>query len=420
MGGTEGWFGMGYLTTDADGTQIPAGGKMLNWFFQWAFCSAAATIVSGGVAERVKFPGYALYSFLMTAFIYPVVVAWTWGYGWLADVNASGFMDFAGSGIVHMTGGVGALVGAICAGPRKNRWTNPDDFVPHSLPLVVLGTFILWFGWYGFNCGSTLGLSDGSTGELAAQVAMNTTIAAATGGLVVFLLRMVLLKGAYDIGGFCNGILAGLVSITAGCGNLDCGAAFLVAVIGGLIYQGASILMKKCRIDDPIDAFAVHGAAGAWGVIGCALFDWGKGVDYAHGWSGFNCKLGDDGKCMEGAWAQLVVANLVEVLAICGWVGGLSALVFIPLRMLGLLRADDAVQETGMDSAKHSPSKAYSIDEKTTNTAKRVTQQTLNIEPQKKEPDAEAVNMEPQKKEPDAKEEESEQGAPKASRGIDV
>merc|ERR1712048_1338192 len=375
MGGTEGWFGMGYLTTNADGTQIPAGGKMLNWFFQWAFCSAAATIVSGGVAERVKFPGYVIYSLLMTAFIYPVVVAWTWGYGWLADLNDSGFMD--------------------CAGPRKNRWVNPDEFVPHNLPLVVLGTFILWFGWYGFNCGSTLGLSDSSTGEMAAHVAMNTTIAAATAGLVVFGLRVALLKGAYDIGGFCNGILAGLVSITAGCGNLDVGAAFTVAVIGGFIYQGTPLAMKKAKIDDPIDAFAVHGACGAWGVMGCALFDWGNGVDYAHGWSGFSCKLGDDGKCMEGAWAQLVVANLVEVLAICGWVGGLSALVFIPLRMLGLLRADDAVQETGMDSAKHSPSKAYTIDEKTINTARRVTMQTVNIEHQEKVQDAKVGESEP-------------------------
>merc|ERR1712151_728268 len=164
-------------------------------------------------------------------------------------------MDFAGSGIVHMRGGVGALVGAIAAGPREGRWANPNEFVPHSLPLVVLGTFILWFGWYGFNCGSTLGLHDASTGEMAAHVAMNTTIAAATGGLVVFCLRVVLLRGAYDIAGFCNGILAGLVSITAGCGNLDCGAAFLVAVIGGIIYQVASVLMKKCRVDDPIDAF---------------------------------------------------------------------------------------------------------------------------------------------------------------------
>jgi len=373
---------MGYLETDADGKQVPAGegGKMLNWFFQWAFCSAAATIVSGGVAERVKFPGYVAYSFMMTAFIYPVVVAWTWGYGWLASINDIGFMDFAGSGIVHMTGGVGALVGAICSGPRNERWTNPDLFVPHSLPLVVLGTFILWFGWYGFNCGSTLGLSDAGTGELAAHVAMNTTIAAATGGLVVFLLRVVILKGAYDIAGFCNGILAGLVSITAGCGNLDCGAAFVVAFIGGFIYQGTSIAMKKLRIDDPIDAFAVHGASGAWGVISCALFDWGKGTDYAHGWSGFDCKRGDDGNCAGGVWGQLVIANLVEVVAIVAWVAGLSALIFIPLRAMGLLRADDAVQEVGMDVAKHSPSKAYTIESQRLNTANRVTMQVLDVQ----------------------------------------
>merc|ERR1712048_1424744 len=362
MGGTEGWFGMGYLETDADGKQTPVGGKMLNWFFQWAFCSAAATIVSGGVAERVKFPGYVIYSLLMTAFIYPVVVAWTWGYGWLADLNDSGFMDFAGSGIVHMTGGVGALVGAICSGPRKNRWENPDEFVPHSLPLVVLGTFILWFGWYGFNCGSTLGLSDESTGEMAAQVAMNTTIAAATGGLVVFLLRVAILKGAYDIGGFCNGILAGLVSITAGCGNVDVGASFIIAVIGGFIYQGTSLLIKKLRIDDPIDAFPVHGAAGAWGVLACALFDWGKGIDYSHGWSGFDCGRDSDGKCVDNLWVQLLTANFVEVFAITAWVGILSAAVFIPMRFVGLLRADDPTQEIGMDVAKHSPSKAYTID----------------------------------------------------------
>merc|ERR1719277_120697 len=318
---------MGYLSTDENGTQIPAGGKMLNWFFQWAFCGAAATIVSGGVAERVKFPGYVLFSFMMTSFIYPVVVAWTWGYGWLADM---GFMDFAGSGIVHMTGGVGALVGAAIAGPRNQRWENPDLFVPHSLPLVVLGTFILWFGWYGFNCGSTLGLSSASTGEWAAQVAMNTTIAAATGGLVVFLLRMALLRGYYDIAGFCNGILAGLVSITAGCGSVDCGSAFAIAVIGGCIYQGTSVLLKKLAIDDPIDAFPVHGAAGAWGVMAAALFDWGKGFDYAHGWSGFGCVQDSDGNCLSGGWTQLFTANVVEILAIVAWTAFFTVAILLP------------------------------------------------------------------------------------------
>merc|ERR1740138_1405681 len=169
--GYEQFFGGGFMKAGKDGTQFPSadqnGGKQLSWFFQWAFCSAAATIVSGGVAERVIFPGYLVYSFLMTSFIYPVVVCWTWGYGWLAggtekQINEVGYMDFAGSGIVHMTGGVGALIGAIAAGPRKGRFDDPesDEFSAHSVPLVVLGTFILWFGWYGFNCGSTLGLSD--------------------------------------------------------------------------------------------------------------------------------------------------------------------------------------------------------------------------------------------------------------------
>merc|ERR1712187_141612 len=237
--------------------------------------SAAATIVSGGVAERMSFPGYLVYSFLMTSFIYPVCVAWTWGYGWLgagAGVgwNMSGSFDFAGSGIVHMTGGVGALVGAIIVGARKGRWEKPEEFEPHSLPLVVLGTFILWFGWYGFNCGSTLGLSSTSTGEQAAQVAMNTTIAAAVGGLVVFGLRAILLKGLYDIGGFCNGILAGLVSITAPCGTVHSHDAFVIGLLGGFVYQGSSVLLKTLRIDDPIDAFAVHGACGAWGVLAAA------------------------------------------------------------------------------------------------------------------------------------------------------
>merc|ERR1712187_74518 len=321
-----------------------------------------------------------IYSVLMTSFIYPVVVAWTWGYGWLSDMNDSGFMDFAGSGIVHMTGGVGALVGAICAGPRTNRWKDPNAFVPHSLPLIVLGTFILWFGWYGFNCGSTLGLSDEKTGEMAAQVAMNTTIAAATGGLVVFGLRVAILKGFYDIGGFCNGILAGLVSITAGCGNVDCGSAFVIGVIGGFVYQGASLLMKRLGIDDPIDAFAVHGAAGAWGVMAAAFFDWGKGMDYSHGWGGFDCGRDEAGKCIEGLNTQLIVANFVEVSAISAWVAILSLAVFVPLRFLGLLRADDELQETGMDQAKHSPSKAYTIDPKEENVNPKVTSYVLPSE----------------------------------------
>merc|ERR1712048_1554686 len=171
--GTEAFAGMGFSEADEE-TGIQTGGyvpgsvgttSQLNWFFQWAFCSAAATIVSGGVAERIMFPPYALFSFLMTSFVYPVVVAWTWGYGWLAAINDVGYMDFAGSGVVHLTGGIGALVAAIIVGPRTGRFdaARAEEFAPHNLSLCVLGTFIHWFGWYGFNCGSTLSLHSATT-----------------------------------------------------------------------------------------------------------------------------------------------------------------------------------------------------------------------------------------------------------------
>jgi len=358
-------FGLEEFATDGFNTHIKGKGlepstKMLNWFFQWAFCSAAATIVSGGVAERVNFPGYCIFSFLMTGFVYPVVVAWTWGYGWIAAMNDVGYMDFAGSGVVHMAGGVAALVGAIISGPRAGRFEpgRAEEFDPHSLPLIVLGTMILWFGWYGFNCGSTLSMSAASTGMMAAQVAMNTTIAAATGGLTVFVIRLNRLH-KYDIGGFCNGILAGLVSITAGCGNVTCISAFIIAFTGGILYDGASTLMKTFKIDDPIDAFAVHGAAGAWGTLMCALLDWGLNSDTYHGWSGFSCVLDSEGGCLAGARGQGIAANIVEVLAIAIWVAAWSVVIFLPLRLTGFLRADDALQQEGMDKAKHSPSKAY-------------------------------------------------------------
>lgn len=363
--GSNNFFGSGFAKAADDGV-ITVELSPKQWFFQWAFCSAASTIVSGGVAERVKFPAYCCFSFLMTAFIYPVVVAWTWGYGWLASINDVGYMDFAGSGIVHMAGGVGALVGAIISGSREGRWERPSDFAPHSLPLIVLGTFILWFGWYGFNCGSTLELHTAAKGTLAAQVAMNTTISAATGGLVVLGLRFVIGGRRYDIGGMCNGILAGLVSITAPCGNVECGSAFLIGLLGGLVYQGASSLMQKIHVDDPIDAFAVHGACGAWGVLAAALFDWGKGFDHVHGWNGWDClhEEGDSSKpCASGLGGQLLAANILEIVMITLWVGTMSAMVFLPLRLIGFLRADSETQEQGMDEAKHSPTKAYTLED---------------------------------------------------------
>lgn len=346
-----------------DGIQMPSGANVpLAWFFQWAFCTAAATIVSGGVAERVKSLTFGVFSFCMTSFIYPPIVAWTWGYGWLSELADVGFMDFAGSGVVHLTGGCAALMGTIVLRPRTGRFDpeKSDEFFPHNLPLVVLGTFSLWFGWYGFNPGSTLGMS-GDAGYLAAHVAMNTTLSAATGGIVVFLIRYVIL-GRYDVGALCNGILGGLVSITAGCGNIEAGFAVLTGFIGAIVYVGSSQLLQLLKIDDPVDASPVHGACGIWGVLAAALFDWGSGLDHFNGWGGFGCVQNEEETgCMEGAWPKAVGANIVLVLMVILWSGGLSGIAFLALHLTGLLRITEDTEEKGMDAKQHSPPKAYSI-----------------------------------------------------------
>eukprot|EP00933_Yihiella_yeosuensis_P062585 TRINITY_DN6557_c0_g4_i1.p1 TRINITY_DN6557_c0_g4~~TRINITY_DN6557_c0_g4_i1.p1 ORF type:complete len:594 (+),score=135.75 TRINITY_DN6557_c0_g4_i1:112-1782(+) len=333
----------------------------LAWFFQWTFCTAGATIVSGGVAERVKSASYALFAFVMASFIYPVIVAWTWGGGWLSDLFDVGFMDFAGSGIVHLSGGISALAGTTILGARDGRWTRPEEFEAHSLPLVVLGTFILWFGWFGFNPGSTLAMHDKDKGDLAAQVAMNTTIAAATGGLVVFSIRYKLIH-RYDVGGLCNGILAGLVSITAGCSTAETGSIFAIAVIGACIYQGASMLLQKLKIDDPVDAAPVHGACGAWGILATALFDWGKGFDHFHGWGGFVCLQDASGSCLKNAGWKALGANFILILSVIAWAGTLSGLTFVFLKKSQLLRIDQETEDMGLDMKHHSPPRAYTLE----------------------------------------------------------
>ena len=235
-----------------------------------------------------------------------------------------------------------------------------EEFECHNLPLVVLGTFALWFGWYGFNPGSTLTMKSGSDGALAAQVAMNTTLAAATGGITVFLLRYVITK-KYDVGALCNGILAGLVSITAGCGNMESGSAFATGLIGGFVYTAGSMLLQKLKIDDPVDACPVHGFCGAWGLIATGLFDWGRGIDHYHGWSGFGCMENDDGSCKTGIGGSAIAAQFIMILVIVLWSGCFAALAFSVLKMTGLLRYSEHVEEVGIDSHHHSPPKAYAL-----------------------------------------------------------
>lgn len=316
------------------------------WFFQGAFCATAGTIVSGAMAERTMTRACAIFTIIMTSVIYPMIVYWGWsGNGFLSNDDGSiagpAFSDFAGSGIVHLTGGVGALVGAIIVGPRKDRWDEHtlEQFEAHSIPFCVLGTFFLWFGWYGFNPGSTGAMHSQEDAFAASLVACNTTLAPCVSGLLVFMLRArVCYPKCHDVGGFCNGVLAGLVAITAGCASVQPWEAIIIGLFGGLIYQGASMLVRRLRIDDVVDAISVHGACGLWGILSIGFLGdpdvGGNGVLYG----------GD----------QLGV-QLVAGLIIIAWVSVISAIVFLALQYAGWLRVSDEEQEVGADKAKHTP-----------------------------------------------------------------
>jgi Amt family ammonium transporter len=325
------------------------------WFFQWAFCATAATIVSGGVAERIRLPAYTLFSFIMTGVIYPMVVYWTWsGNGWLTEI---GYSDFAGSGIVHLCGGIAALVGAAICGPRAGRWEKGDaEFYPHNVGLVVLGTFILWFGWYGFNCGSTLTFSDSGTAMLGGLVAMNTTLSAAAGGLAVLTLRFIEAMvrkqdEVYDLGGMCNGILAGLVAVCAGVGSFEPGMAMLVGILGGCAYEAGHWLVRLCKVDDPLDAFSVHGMGGIMGLLCRPIF----GMESLNGADCITSTVHND--CIKTG--DMIGAHILGAIAIIAWSGGLTALVFAPFKVMKMLTYDDEAQEKGSD-VHCSPPKAYS------------------------------------------------------------
>jgi len=347
-----GFFGHGLVDTTADPvvTQLLLDPSYLvtcqDWFFQWAFCVAAATIVSGGVAERLQMGGYLTFTSIMTGFIYPTVGAMTWGYGALYDL---GYSDFAGSGIVHLTGGIGALWGAIITGPRVGRFDaegqDPNGtYAAHNIPNVALGTFILWFGWYGFNCGSTLYMSGMGDAQSAGLVAVNTTICAASGGVTaMFLRRFVLEPKSWSIAPVCGGILGGLVSITAGCGNIHPRAAPIVGIIGGIVYCVASEALQKLKIDDPVEAFPVHGACGIWGVLAVPIFD-------------INTIAMVDGDRYGGSTLFPQIAGIVVIIL---WVSFFSAILFGVIKVAGFLRVDEEHEKMGIDNAEFSPKAAY-------------------------------------------------------------
>ncbi|WCO67270.1 ammonium transporter [Iamia majanohamensis] len=240
-----------------------------NFFFQVAFAATAATIVSGAMAERTKFKSYFIYSFVITALIYPIVVHWTWGGGWLAQREFP-FSDFAGSTIVHSVGGWAALMGALILGPRLGKYTKdgkPRAILGHSIPLVMLGTVILFVGWFGFNPGSEL-----AADLFVMDIAVITLLSAAAGGLTA-MLTIWLKSGKPDVGMTCNGVLAGLVSITAGCGAFYNWAGIVVGAIGGiLVVFSVEFFEKVVKVDDPVGAISVHGVCGAWGTLAIGIF----------------------------------------------------------------------------------------------------------------------------------------------------
>ena len=239
------------------------------WLFQAAFCGAAATIVAGGMAERMNFKAYLIYSFLISALVYPIIGHWVWGGGWL---SSTGFMDFAGSTVVHTTGGMAALIGTIMLKPRLGKYGldgKAKAIAGHNIPLASLGVFILWFGWFGFNPGSTLGITN--AGLDIARVAINTNMAAALGGIAA-MCTVWMRFGKPDLSMAMNGALAGLVGITAPCAFVEPWAACVIGLTSGIIVVLGVELLDKLHIDDPVGAVPVHGMCGIWGTLCVGIF----------------------------------------------------------------------------------------------------------------------------------------------------
>lgn len=248
-----------------------------DFLFQAAFCATAATIVSGAVAGRLKFSSYLIYTAILTGFIYPVVGYWKWGGGWLA---AMGFHDFAGSLVVHACGGFAGLAGAMVLGPRIGRYTPDGRSVPilgHNLTLSTLGVFILMIGWYGFNPGSQLAFSGAANTAAVCSIAVNTTLAACAGGIVGMVLSWIVFRKP-DLTMCLNGILGGLVGITANCDCVSNNESLLIGAVAGVLVLVAVIALDKLRIDDPVGAFPVHGVCGLWGGVATGLFGTDKDI----------------------------------------------------------------------------------------------------------------------------------------------
>jgi Amt family ammonium transporter len=329
------WVGTDNFLFDAEITKpdnISYGWAFL--IFQTVFCATTATIVSGAMAERTKFVSYLVYTAAITAFVYPVFGAWAWGNFWNGTAwlgAGKGFLDFAGSTVVHSVGGWASLAGAIIVGPRIGKFVNGKVVaIPgHSIPMVCLGVFILWLGWFGFNPGSTTAIGGGNF----AFIAVTTNIAACGGGLTALITTWIMYKKP-DPSLTMNGVLAGLVSITAGCNVIPVHYALLTGMMAGVLVIFACRFFDSIRVDDPVGAISVHGVCGAFGTICVGIF--AKEVGLVYG----------------GGTAQLMT-QLLGVGVAFVWAFGASSLIFLAIKATIGLRVTEQEELEGLDLHEH-------------------------------------------------------------------
>ena len=320
-----------------------------NFFFQLVFCATAATIVSGAMAERTKFSTYCIYSAVISAIVYPIEAGWVWNSaGWLAKL---GYVDFAGSSVIHMVGGISALIGAAMLGPRIGKFTKDKSgkitkvnaFPGHNLPIGALGVFILWFGWYGFNGAAC------TSGDQLASVFLTTTVAPAVATVVCMIFTW-LKYGKPDVSMCLNASLAGLVAITAPCDVTDCLGAIIIGFVSGLLVVfGVWLLDYKLHVDDPVGAVAVHMMNGIWGTIAVGLFattsvpgnDTVKGLFYG------------------GGFKQLGI-QLLGFVTVAAWTAVTITIAFVIIKKTISLRVTEEEEIVGLDSMEHGLASAYS------------------------------------------------------------
>lgn len=323
--------------------ELPVEGFLM---FETVFCATSATIVSGAMAERTKFSMYVIYSAVISLLIYPVEGHWTWGGGWLCDTASDSFMmttfgdifhDFAGSAIVHSVGGVLALIGAMALGARRGKYAKDGSSraIPgHSLTLAALGVFILWLGWFGFNPGSQLAASGEVNRNAICHVLLTTNLAAAAGGVATMCITW-WKYGKPSFSLMLNGVLAGLVGITAGCDMVSPVGAVIIGLICGIVLVYAiEFIDHVLHIDDPVGASSVHGVCGILGTLLTGLLSTSDGVFYGHGWGFFGAQC--FGILVIDLWA-----------AVCGFV------LFYGIRKIHGLRVDARIEDEGLDVYEH-------------------------------------------------------------------